>query len=69
MIMSMIDAPRRIQKPMYSTAAAAGGGGSTVVTKTAPQLAQKRASEGLSCPQILHFTLHDPFEVKTHQSP
>lgn len=54
----MIEAPRRIPKPAYSTTVsgnAVDGGGSTVVTKVAPQLAQKLASAGLSCPQIWHF--------------
>ena len=63
-IASIIAAPKRIQKPMYSTAAAgsrrgsgaAGKGCLTVVTKAAPQLAQKSASWGLSCAQILHST-------------
>ena len=61
-----ISAPRkRTQKPAYCKAVsgAAGGGagvtdgtaGSAAETKTEPQLAQKRASEGFSYPQLVHF--------------
>lgn len=65
MMPSIIAAARRIQKPIYSIVASgvaaslpgvdAGVGFSSTAVKLEPQLAQKRASVGLSYPQLLHL--------------
>ena len=43
-------------RPVKGLVTTLGGGGSTVAAKVVPQLLQKSASGGLSCPQLLHRT-------------
>ena len=68
MKLSRIRAPKRTQKPIYSTATAVGsavlgsvGGaiGSGVATRAVPHLTQKRASATFSFPQIGQVRAHN----------